>query len=99
MGATNRHIRRIFVFKGLVIGCIGTTVGSLLGIFLCTILQHYPFIKLPGDVYFLTTLPVSLHLTDLMIIGLFTIGICFLATLYPAVSASSMDPVDGIAYG
>ena len=98
MGATNRQIRRIFVFKGLAIGCLGTAVGGLLGFFLCAVLKRYPFIKLPGDVYFLTTLPVSLQVVDVLIIGLCAVGICFLATLYPAASASSLDPVDGIRY-
>ncbi len=99
MGATNRHIRRIFVFKGLVIGCMGTTVGGVLGFILCMLLKRYPFIKLPGDVYFLTTLPVSLQPIDVLVIGLSTVAICFLATLYPANSASSLDPVEGIRYG
>jgi lipoprotein-releasing system permease protein len=99
MGATNRHIRRIFVFKGLVIGCLGTAVGGVLGFILCSILKRYPFIKLPGDVYFLTTLPVSLRPSDVLIIGISTVVICFLATLYPAASASALDPVDGIRYG
>jgi lipoprotein-releasing system permease protein len=99
MGATNQHIRRIFVFKGLVIGCLGTTAGGVMGFILCSILKRYPFIKLPGDVYFLTTLPVSLQPVDVITIGISTIAICFLATLYPAVSASTLDPVDGIRYG
>lgn len=99
MGATNRHIRRIFVFKGLVIGCLGTAIGGVLGFILCSILKRYPFIKLPGDVYFLTTLPVSLQPVDVLTIGLCTVVICFLATLYPAASASALDPVDGIRYG
>ncbi len=99
LGATNRHIRRIFVFNGLVIGCLGTAIGGILGVVLCSILKRYPFIKLPGDVYFLTTLPVSLQPIDLLIIGFSTVVICFLATLYPAASASALDPVDGIRYG
>lgn len=99
VGATNRNIRRIFVLKGLVIGCIGTAIGALLGFILCIILKQYPFIKLPGDVYFLTTLPVSLQLLDVLTIGLSTVVICFLATLYPAASASALDPVEGIRYG
>ncbi len=99
MGATNGHIRRIFVFKGLVIGCLGTAIGGALGFILCSILKRYPFIKLPGDVYFLTTLPVSLQPVDVLTIGLSTVAICFLATLYPAASASALDPVDGIRYG
>ncbi|WP_319409308.1 lipoprotein-releasing ABC transporter permease subunit [uncultured Desulfosarcina sp.] len=99
IGATNRHIRRIFVFKGLVIGCLGTAIGGVLGFILCSILKKYPFIKLPGDVYFLTTLPVSLQFFDVLTIGLSTVVICFLATLYPAASASALDPVEGIRYG
>lgn len=99
MGATNRHIRRIFVLKGLVLGMVGTISGGLLGFILCGILKRYPFIKLPGDVYFLTTLPVQLQASDVLVIGISTILICFLATLYPATSASSLEPVDGIRYG
>ena len=98
MGATNRQIRRIFVFKGLAIGCLGTAIGGMLGFLLCAVLKRYPFIKLPGDVYFLTTLPVSLQAVDVLTIGLCAVVICFLATLYPAASASSLDPVDGIRY-
>ena len=99
MGATNRHIRRIFVLKGLVLGMVGTLSGGLLGFLLCGILKRYPFIKLPGDVYFLTTLPVQLQASDVLVIGVSSILICFMATLYPATSASSLDPVDGIRYG
>jgi lipoprotein-releasing system permease protein len=99
MGATNQHIRRIFVFKGLVIGCLGTAVGGGVGFIICSILKRYPFIKLPGDVYFLTTLPVNLQTVDVLVIGISTVLICFLATLYPATSASALDPVDGIRYG
>ncbi len=98
MGATNRQIRHIFVLKGLAIGCVGTVTGGLLGFIVCAVLKRYSFIKLPGDVYFLTTLPVSLQAVDVVAIGLCTVIICFLATLYPAVSASSLDPVDGIRY-
>jgi lipoprotein-releasing system permease protein len=99
MGATNQHIRRIFVFKGLVIGFLGTFIGGVLGFILCSILKRYPFIKLPGDVYFLTTLPVNLQSSDVLVIGVSTVLICFMATLYPATSASALDPVDGIRYG
>ncbi len=99
MGATNRQIRRIFMVKGVLIGLIGTFIGGVLGFVLCTVLKRYPFIKLPGDVYFLTTLPVKLDAMDLLLIGTCSVLICFVATLYPARSASSLDPVEGIRYG
>ena len=99
MGATNRHIRRIFVTKGMIIGFTGTAIGISLGLILSGILKRYPFIHLPGDVYFLTTLPVSLRYIDVLVIGISSMVISFLACLYPAISASSLNPVEGIRYG
>ena len=99
MGATNAHIMRIFVIKGMVIGLAGTLIGVGLGTLLCAILERYPIIKLPGDVYYFTKLPVQLQTMDVFSIALAAIGICFLATLYPARQAARLNPVDAIRYG
>ncbi len=99
MGATNRHIMRIFVIKGMMIGFSGTLLGVGLGTLLCTALKRYPIIQLPGDVYYFTSLPVQLQATDVFTIALAAIGICFLATLYPARQAARLNPVDAIRYG
>ena len=99
MGATNKSIRKIFVFKGIVIGSIGTILGVFLGFILCTVLKYYQFIELPGDVYYITTLPVKLELLDVVIIASAAMAISFLATLYPARQASKLDPVEAIRYG
>ena len=99
MGATNKSIRKIFVFKGIVIGSIGTILGLCLGFILCTVLKYYQFIELPGDVYYITTLPVKLELLDVVIIASAAMAISFLATLYPARQASKLDPVEAIRYG
>jgi lipoprotein-releasing system permease protein len=99
MGATNRSIRKVFIFNGMSIGLIGTLVGMTLGFILCTFLRHYNFIDLPGDVYYFTTLPVKLEGLDVLLISAAALVICFLATLYPAHRASKLDPVEGIRIG
>ena len=99
MGATDKSIRKIFVFKGIVIGSIGTILGVCLGFILCTVLKYYQFIELPGDVYYITTLPVKLELLDVVMIASAAMAISFLATLYPARQASKLDPVEAIRYG
>jgi len=99
MGATDKSIKRIFVFKGMVIGVLGTVMGVCLGFLLCTILENYPFIELPGDIYYITTLPVKLKALDVLTIAASALAICFVATLYPAHQASRLDPVDAIRYG
>lgn len=99
MGATDRSIRRIFVFKGLVIGLVGTMLGVALGILGCFVLKNYQFIELPGDVYYFTTLPVQLRYPDVLVIVVAAVGICFFSTLYPAYKASRLDPVEALRYG
>jgi len=99
MGATDGQIRKIFVFKGMMIGVIGTSIGVCLGFFLCWLLARYQFIHLPGDVYYLTTLPVKLKPLHVLIISVSALVVCFLATLYPARQAARLDPVEAIRYG
>jgi len=99
MGATDRSIRKIFVFNGMIIGTIGTFIGTCIGFILCGLLKKYKFIELPGDVYYLTTLPVKLDILDVIVIASSAVVICFLATLYPANQASKLDPVEAIRYG
>lgn len=99
MGATDGSIRRIFVFKGMVIGAVGTVLGVCLGYLLCLLLKRYKFIELPADVYYITTLPVRLQGLDVALIAAAALVICYLATLYPAYQAARLNPVDAIRYG
>jgi lipoprotein-releasing system permease protein len=99
MGAMDGSIRKIFIFKGMVIGFMGTTLGVCLGFIMCKLLEKYKFIELPGDVYYISTLPVRLEALDVFIIAAGAMVICFMATLYPARQASKLNPVEAIRYG
>jgi lipoprotein-releasing system permease protein len=100
MGATERSIRKIFVFNGMVIGSLGTLIGLGLGVAICTGLKHYNIHELTGDIYYFTTrLPVKMELPDVASIIAAALVICFLATLYPAWQAAKLNPVDAIRYG
>jgi lipoprotein-releasing system permease protein len=99
MGATARSIGRIFVIKGLVIGLVGTALGTSAGLGLCTMLERYSFIHLPSDVYYIDTLPVNLKTGDVVLIALSALIICLAATLYPARQAAGVDPVEAIRHG
>jgi lipoprotein-releasing system permease protein len=62
-------------------------------------LEKYKFIELPGDVYYISTLPVRLEVLDVLMIAAAAMVICFAATLYPARQASKLNPVETIRYG
>jgi len=100
MGTTERSVKKIFVFNGMVIGALGTLIGLGLGLVICTVLKHYNIHELAGDIYYFTTrLPVKLELLDVASIIAAALLICFLATLYPARQAAKLNPVEAIRYG
>lgn len=98
LGAKRTTIRSIFVIEGLLIGLLGTSLGYILGLTACWLLKKYRFIKLPKGVYSLDYLPVLLHASDLVIIGVAAMLICFLATIYPARKAANLEPVSALRH-
>jgi lipoprotein-releasing system permease protein len=98
MGATQKTIMRIFMLQGLVIGWIGTTLGASLGISACRILDAYRVIKLQAEVYSIPYVPFHVRTWDVVLVCSTALLISFLATLYPARSASRLNPVEVLRY-
>ncbi|MBW1881500.1 MAG: FtsX-like permease family protein, partial [Deltaproteobacteria bacterium] len=97
MGASKRSILRIFVIEGSVIGFVGTVLGTVLGLIGCAVLEEYGY-PLETDVYYLSELPVVVEPYNVVVITIGAFLLCFLATLYPAYKAASVDPVEGLRY-
>jgi len=98
MGASSKSIMYIFLFQGLFVGLAGTFLGLISGTFLCQILEKYKFIKLPPDVYYITTLPVKMEWMDTFLISLAAILISFVATIFPSRQAATVNPVESLRY-
>jgi lipoprotein-releasing system permease protein len=97
MGANASGVARLFQVVGMTIGGIGTVLGLGLGMLLCTVVAHYGY-PLDPKVYLIDQLPIHVDPYEVVLVGAITLVICFVATLYPALKASSLRPVEGLRY-
>ena len=102
IGASNNQILGIFIINGSIIGIIGTSLGVMLGVsFASNIESIRKFLeKISGTnlfdaaIYFLNYLPAKLVPANIIYIAVMSMALCILATIYPAVKAASIDPVE-----
>ncbi len=98
MGMTSREISSIFIYQGILIGSLGSLIGTVAGISACILVDRYQLIPLPGYVYDLSSLPMAISIPGVVIINLLAFSISVLATLYPAYRASKLHPVECLKY-
>jgi lipoprotein-releasing system permease protein len=98
MGARRDQIRRIFMLQGLLIGVTGTAIGLFVGYSLCYFADRYRWIRLDEQVYALNYVPFEPRAVDGLWIAGVAILISFLATIYPARSASRLAPTEVLRY-
>jgi lipoprotein-releasing system permease protein len=98
LGARRAQVRNIFLFQGVLIGVVGTLLGLVLGYALAWAGGHYRWISLSPEIYSIDYVPFAPRLIDGLLVALMSLGISFLATLYPSWSAARVLPAEALRY-
>ncbi|HZT68812.1 MAG TPA: FtsX-like permease family protein [Terriglobia bacterium] len=98
MGARNRQIWRVFTLHGILIACVGTVLGLVLGYGGSWLGEAYRLVPLPADVYGLSFVPFIPRPWDGLWISLAVLAISFLASFYPSSSAARVDSAEILRY-
>jgi lipoprotein-releasing system permease protein len=98
MGARRAQIRGIFMLQGILIGVVGTAIGLAAGYALCYFADRYRWIRLDEQVYALSFVPFEPRWVDGVWVAAAAILVSFLATIYPARSATRIAPAEVLRY-
>jgi lipoprotein-releasing system permease protein len=96
LGATEKNILSLFMQLGLFIGLTGTLLGNLFGLGLSWAANRWHLVPLPSEMYFISYLPFTLDVQDVVGVNLVAIFLSVVATWYPARIASRLDPIAAI---
>lgn len=106
MGASRGAILRIFLMTGAAIGVAGTIAGVILGVVICLnverIRQFFSWISgtvlFNPELYFLSQLPAKMDFSETFSVVLMALVLSFIATVFPAWRAATLDPVEALRY-
>lgn len=97
MGATDTSIMKVFITYGVIVGSVGTAFGVGAGLAVCLALKTFGF-GLDPDVYYISDLPVHVDTVEVAVVALAAVFLSYLATIYPALLAARLRPVEGLRY-
>jgi lipoprotein-releasing system permease protein len=98
MGARAWSVAAIFLCEGAALGVGGTVVGVACGLLLSFLIERYHFIRLPADLFMVSTVPVRLYAVNFIAVAVAAIVLCLAGALYPALQARALRPVEVIRY-
>ena len=98
LGATSSSIMKVFMFEGVLVGTIGTLLGTGIGLLVCYLQIHYQLFPLDPTVYIIPAIPVEVRWSDFVAVAVASMLLSILASLYPARKAAGLLPVQAIRW-
>lgn len=97
-GMTDFSIMKVFLYNAIYLVGIGLLLGNVLGLGLGFIQQYTHIFKLDQTSYYLSYVPIELHLADVLILNVSIVIICFIVLILPSLLVSRISPLKAIRF-
>jgi lipoprotein-releasing system permease protein len=98
LGAGRKLIIKTFLYHAVYLISIGIIIGNFLALVLSIIQKEYNIISLPGKIYFINKVPISIELSNYLLVTIVTLIVSLAASLLPAWIASKIKPISAIRF-
>jgi lipoprotein-releasing system permease protein len=98
IGATNGQIRRIFIFKGMLLIAQGMFWGNVVGLGFCALQYFAPFIPLDAENYYMNTVPIAWNIYAILGVNILAFGAISLVLLLPTLAIARIQPIRAIKF-
>jgi lipoprotein-releasing system permease protein len=98
LGSSNWTIRKIFLYQAAYLIGLGLLLGNVFGVGLALLQQYMHLIPLDQESYYMTFVPIELHLADVFLLNLGTLVICLLVLILPSMLVSRILPVKALKF-
>lgn len=98
LGATDRSIRKIFLYNAAYIISLGLFWGNLLGLLLLYIQQKYSLVKLDPNTYYVTEVPIHIDFWSVVLLNIGVLVLCLLILLLPTYVIAKISPTKSMKF-
>lgn len=98
IGATNRQVRRVFIFKGMLLILQGMTWGNVTGLGFCALQYYFRLIPLDAENYYMDTVPIAWDIGVILSVNALIFTIISLVLLLPTIAATRIRPIQAIRF-
>ena len=106
IGVLNKSITKIFFLVGFYIGLTATIFGVIVGVLFSVYIENiriflskiFDITLFPEEIYFLSKMPAEIDLFSVGVISISSIVSTIIVSIFPAIKASKLDPIQSLKY-
>ena len=98
LGIDRSQLNKVFLLKGLLIGLLGGTIGSLIDLSIASLQINLKLVKVPEDIYFMDFIPIDINFSHILFISLLAIFFSIFAAIWPSIKIDKIKSSEALKY-